>query len=293
MRPFLFAALALAMPAAALAQGSAAVTPDLPATLLGTYAETTGGCANADTVVQVTPRSFVSMSVSGDNGLMRVVTTRALGNWTVAVGGGGDMPRVLLRPAGAGADAGIDRLLPDPKVRDDQLPGPQAPVHLRRCDALPPLLAVVHGEGLTALHSLEAMEPLCATGLQKACLDAFMSYADLNKDGRLNPAELARVARGAAWFAQMTSGATTGAMEAGLAGSLLAGLAVGETLVHSYDYDGQGSITPQQLMHDRMSIVMQPQPRASAVQPVEIGSVGIGTIGTKLGPLMTLLSLLD
>jgi hypothetical protein len=286
----LFAVVALAALArAALAQAlGATASPDLPAALLGTYAETSNGCVNTAVAVQVTPRSVVTMSVSGDNSLMRVVTTQALGDWTVAVGGGDDMPRVLLRPAGVNADAGIDRLVPDPKLRDDQLPGPQAPVHLRRCDELPPLLAILHGEGLAALRALETMEPLCATGLQKACMEAFMSYTDLNKDGRLNAAELARMARGAAWFAQMTSGATTGELEAGLAGSLVGGLAVGETLVHSYDYDAQGSITPQQLMHDRMSIALQPQPRTSAAFPVEIGPVGV-----QLGPLMSLLHLLE
>ncbi len=288
----LFAAVALvALPAAALAQASGAATasPDLPGTLLGTYAMASNGCANATLAVQVTPRSIVTMSASGDNRLMRVVTTQALGDWTVAVGGGDDMPRVLLRPAGEGAETGIDRLLPDPKLRDDQLPGPQAPVHLRRCGELPLLLAVLHGEGLATLHGLEAMEPPCAEGLLQACMDALMSYADLNKDGRLNPAELARVARGAAWFAQMTSGATAGELEAGLAAALLGGLAASETLVRSYDYDSQGSITPQQLMHDRMSIALQPQPRTSAASPVEIGPV----VGPQLGPLISLLRFLE
>ena len=269
------------------AQTTPPASPDLPDALLGTYALAPDGCANATLAVQVTPRSVVTMSMSGDNSLVRATTTRALGDWTVAVGGGDDMPRVLLRPAGEGAGAGIDRLLPDAKLRDDQLPGPQAPVHLVRCDELPPALALLHGEGLAALHAFEAMEPPCAAGQGAACVDAFMSYADLNKDGRLNPAELARVARGATWFAQMSSGTTAEELETGLAASLVGGVAVGEVVVHSYDYDSKGSVTVQQLLQDRGSIAPRPQPRSSAVPPVAIGS-----IGPQLGPLMALLHLL-
>lgn len=265
----------------------AAASQDLPDTLFGTYAATSQGCADASSAMQVTPRSVIIMSSSGENRLVRAATTGSAGEWTVAVGTGDEMPRVLLRLAGEGAQAGIDRLLPGPKLRDDQLPGFQAADHLVRCDELPPAFAILHGEGLAMLQGLEAMEPPCTAGALQECADAFMSYADLNKDGRLNVAELARVIRGAAWFAQMSAGTTTEELEAGLAASLVGGVAASEFVVRSYDYDGQGSITPQQLMHDRLSTGLRPRPRAKGAPPLEIGPVG-----PQFGPLMAILRLL-
>lgn len=286
----LFLALAaLALPVRAQPPASpalAAASQDLPDTLFGTYAATLQGCADASSVMQVTPRSVILMSSHGENRLMRAATTRSIGDWTVAVGTGDEMPRVLLRRAGEGASTGIDRLLPGPKLRDDQLPGSEAADHLVRCDELPPALAVLHGEGLAMLQGLEAMEPPCTAGALQECADAFMSYADLNKDGRLNVAELARVIRGAVWFAQMSAGTTTEELETGLAASLLGGVAASEFVIRSYDYDGQGSITPQQLMRDRLSTGLQPRPRSKSAPPLEIGPVG-----PQLGPLMAILRL--
>lgn len=268
----------------------AAASQDLPNTLIGTYAAASEGCVGAASVMQVTPRSVVIMSSSGENRLVRAVTTGSVGDWTVAVGMGDEMPRVLLRRAGEGAQAGIDRLLPNPKLRDDQLPGPQAADHFVRCDELPPALALLHGEGLTMLRGLEAAEPPCTTGLMQECAEAFMSYADLNKDGRLNVAEVARVIRGAVWFAQMSAGTTAGELEAGLAASLPGGVAASEFVIRSYDYDGQGSITLQQLMRDRLSTGLQPRPRSKSAPPLDIGPIGPGV--PQLGPLMAILRLL-
>ena len=275
-------------PAALAPAALAAASQDFPDTLFGTYAATAQGCVDASAVMQVTPRSVVIMSSSGENRLMRAATTRTLADWTVAVGTGDEMPRMLLRRAGEGAQAGIDRLLPGPKLRDDELPGSQAVEHLVRCDDLPPALAILHGEGLAMLQGLEGMEPPCTAGLLQECAEAFMGYADLNKDGRLNAAELARVVRGAAWFAQMSAGTTTGELEAGLAASLVGGVATGEFVVRSYDYDGQGSVTPQQLMHDRLPAGLRPRSRSRSAPPLEIGPVG-----PQLGPLMGILRLLE
>ena len=277
-------------PAAPAAASPAAASQDLPDTLLGTYAAAPEGCAGAASVTQVTPRSVVIMSTSGENRLVRAATTGLVGDWTVAVGTGDEMPRVLLRRAGEGAQAEIDLLLPSPKLRDDQLPGPQAADHLVRCDELPPALALLHGEGLAMLQGLEAMEPPCMAGPLQECAEAFMGYADLNRDGRLNVAEVARVIRGAVWFAQMSAGTTAEELEAGLAASLPGGVAASEFLIRSYDYDGQGSITPQQLMRDRLSTGLRPRPRSKSAPPLEIGPVG--PVGPQLGPLMAILRLL-
>lgn len=41
-------------------------------------------------------------------------------------------------------------------------------------------------------------------------------------------------------------------------------------------------------MHDRMSVALQLQPRANAAAPVEVGPIGV-----QLGPVMSLLRLLE
>jgi hypothetical protein len=87
----------------------------------------------------------------------------------------------------------------------------------------------------------------------------------------------------------MTSGTTAEGLETGMAASLAGGLAVAEVLVHSYDYDNQGSITVQQLLWDRGSITLRSQPRSASAPPVEIG---IGPITSQFGPLMALIHLL-
>lgn len=265
----------------------AAASRDLPEALFGTYAGMPGGCGDASSVMQVTPRSVVIMSDSGENRLLRAATTQPAGDWTMVVGTGDEMARVLLRRAGEGAQAGIERLLPGPKLRDDQLPGSEAADHLARCDDLPPAIAFLHGEGLAMLQGLEAMEPTCTAGLLQECADAFMGYADLNRDGRLNVAELARVGRGAAWFAQMSAGSTAEELAAGLAASLVGGVAASEFVIRSYDYDGQGSITPQQLMRDRQPASPLPRARSRSAPPLDIGPVS-----PQFGPLMAILRLL-
>ncbi len=263
----------------------AEVTPDLPEAVLGTFAEGSAACAAAETVVHIKPRSIVTLSATGENRLLRIATTQTAGDWTVATAGGDDMARILLRPVAEG----IDRVVPDPKAQDDQLPGKQTPIHLRRCETVPPLFAVLHGEGLAFLHGIEAMEPACADWVSPACIEAFMAYADVNKDGRLNPAELARLTRAAAWFTQMQGGATAHDLEAGQAVALIGGVLSGEVLVRSYDYDGKGSVTAQQLMQDRSTAVLQPQIRARPALPLDLGKVDSPT----MSGLLSLLRLLN
>lgn len=290
MRPLLMAvlaaALSTALPGPGMAQQPAPPSQDLPEALLGTYASGAEGCKDGAFVVQVTPRSVVTMRMAGENRLMRVAATDVLGGWTVATGTGEDMPRVLLRTAGEGAGSGIEHLVPAAKLTDDQLPGPGTPVRLLPCAGLPPALAVLHGEGLALLHALETMEPACTAGPLQACLDAFMVYADLNRDGKLNVAELSRTVRGATWLAQMSAGTEAGPLAEGAGAALLGGLAAAEVLVRSFDFDGQGTITPQQLMRDRLPVELRPQPRGRAAAPLELER-----IVPQLGALKGLLGL--
>jgi hypothetical protein len=256
-----------------LTSSGAAQAQDLPSNLLGTYASGPGGCATPQIILHLTPRSIVTLRLHGADQLARINDTRMAGGWLVATESGDEQSRVLLRVSGDGETAGIDQAVPSDKIRDDQLPGATPIVHLVRCAALPPLLTAVHGEGLAFLHAMEAMEPPCGGNDMKACGDAFMAYADVTGDHRLTAAELARVMRGAAWVAQMAGGTDNSELALGLAGSTIAGLAVAEVIIHSYDYDGSGSITMDELMKDRVAIDLTPAPRSVGSPPLSLDRI--------------------
>lgn len=246
---------------------------DLPAPLLGTYASGPEGCAAPQMVVHLTPRSVVTWKAHGEAKLIRVSESRMANDWLVTVGIGDDMPRTLVRPSGEADKAGIDIVFPFEKTQDDQLPGNAPVMHLVRCTALPPAFSTIHGEGIAFLHALEAMEPPCGGNNLKLCGEAFMAYADVNGDHRLTAAELSRVARGATWVAQMAGGTNDIDLVRGLGASMIAGLAIAEVIVHSYDYDGSGSITIDELLKDRMDIDLTPKSRGVGGPPVPLDRI--------------------
>jgi hypothetical protein len=256
---------------------AAAQAQDLPAGVLGTYAAGPKACGAPDAVLHLTPRSVVTWEKVGDEAgndrLIRIDTTRAQGDWLLATGTGDDLPRVLLRQSGEGDQAGIDEVVPSEKMRDDQLPGDTPPRHFVRCTTVPPAFAALHGEGLAFLHALETMEPACTGNDLKACGDAFMAYADVTKDGKLTAAELARVGRGATWVAQMAIGTRDAELAVGMASSALVSLAAAEILVHSYDYDGSGSITLDELLKDRLPLVLVPPARTAGAPPLPLDQI--------------------
>jgi hypothetical protein len=252
---------------------TAAHAQDLPAGLLGTYAAGPQACGAPDAVLHLTPRSVVSWDKDGDDRLIRIDTTRAQGDWLLATGTGDELPRVLLRQSGEGDQAGVDEVIPPEKTRDDKLPGDAPLRHFARCSALPPAFAALHGEGLAFLHALEAMEPACTGNDLKACGEAFMAYADVTKDGKLTPAELARVGRGATWVAQMAIGTHDAELAIGMASSALVSLAAAEILVRSYDYDGSGAITLDELLKDRLPFPLVPPSRSAGAPPLPLDQI--------------------
>lgn len=243
---------------------------DIPATLLGTYASGPEGCAAPQMVVHLTPRSVVTWKTQGEAKLIRISESRMVSDWLVTVGTRDDMPRTLVRLSGEAEKAGIDIVFPFEKTRDDQLPGNAPVMHLVRCTALPSVFSAIHGEGIAFLHALETMEPPCSGNNIKLCGDAFMAYADVNGDHRLTAAELSRVARGATWAAQMAGGTNDFELVSGLGASMVAGLAVAEVIVHSYDYDGSGSVTIDELLKDRLAIELVPRSRSVDSPPIPL-----------------------
>ncbi|MBV9783207.1 MAG: hypothetical protein JO264_05250 [Acidisphaera sp.] len=254
---------------------------DLPAAVQGTFAA--GTCAAPERLLHITARSIVFLAPGADEHLMRLRRVQSLGEWSLAVGSGEDQPRVLLRPAAAAP--GLDFGVPSVKLLDSQLPGDTPVTHLIPCTEIPPELALLHGEGIAFLHALEAMEAACGGDNPKPCLDAFMAYADVNRDGRLSAAEITRVIRGASWAVQMAAGTSDGTLAAGLLGSALIGLGAAEIIVRSFDYDGKGTITPEALLLDRLPFPAMPQARSTGAAPLPLEA-----LGSQVGSLKELFS---
>ncbi len=251
-----------------------AFAQDIPESARGTFAAP--DCRTATTAVHITARSIVRMSMEGEQRLFRAAQLRSAGDWTLAVDGGDNAHRVLLR----GSGEAIEIAVPDPKTRDDRLPGNVTPERLQRCTEAPVLVSL-HAEGFAFLHALETMEPACESGEAMACLRGFFNYADITGDGKLSPAEIARALRGATWAVQMAEGADGGTLAAGYAGSALIGIAVAQILVQAYDYDLSGSLSLEELTRDRMPVALMPPTRAVSAAPLPLDALANQLGGLK------------
>lgn len=260
--------------ALALLAALPAFAQDIPEGTRGTFAAP--DCTTATTAVHITPRSIVRMAMDGEQRLFRAAHLRSAGDWTLAIGEGDDPPRILLRGSGDAVEVAV----PDAKTRDDRLPGNVTPERLQRCTEAPVLVSL-HAEGLAFLHALEAMEPACETGDAMACLRGFFDYADVTKDGKLSPAEIARALRGATWAVQMADGADGGTLAAGYAGSALIGIAVAQILVQAYDYDLSGSLSMEELTRDRMPVALMPPTRSVSAAPLPLDALANQLGGLK------------
>jgi YD repeat-containing protein len=194
---------------------------------------------------------------AGSGALLRFVEVRAAGagGWTMGIARGAEAPRLLLRAGpGAAADT-LETVEPDPKTRDDRLPGGDAAAaRWHRCAApLPPGIAALHGEGVAMLAAAEHIEAACGGPDTPSCLRAVLAQADVTGDGMLTTAEIARLTRGAAWIVAVEQGASGEALAATSGVGALAGLAAARALLESLDYDGDGRLSAQELAQDRVA----------------------------------------
>ena len=240
----------------------------IPEALRGTWSA--GSCMAPDALLHVTARSLARLPAEGTARLLRFGTLREHDGWTLGTGGGAEAPRVMLRAA---AD-GLETIEPDAKTRDDRLPGAAPVMRWARCATPPPVLALLHGEGLAFLGALERIEAACQGGTAPACLDAVVQVGDVSGDGLLGTAEIARLLRGAAWaLAAQDGGAPdTLAAAAGLGG--LAALAAARLMVEGLDYDGDGRLSAAELGQDRAAF--PPGVGAAGGRPVALESLAVG-----------------
>lgn len=239
MKRLLIAAwLFAALPAAA--QG-------VPEPMRGTWAEP--ACANPVALLHVTARSAVRLPLDGPARLVRFHTMREQRGWTFGTGAGAEAPRILLRLQ----DGALRTIEPDAKTRDDRLPDSTPATEWQRCEGPSTAAALLHGEGLAFLGTLERLEAACQAGAPSTCLGVLMQEADVSGDRLLSAAELARLLRGAAWaLAAQDSARPEGlATAAGVGG--MAALAAARVLVGSLDFDGDGRISERELAQDRLA----------------------------------------
>lgn len=187
------------------------------------------------------------------------------GGWSLGTEAGPGARRLGLRMATGGM---LELVEPEAKTRDDRLPAPGATAlpAWRRCPARPAALAAAHAEGFALLAGLERVAAACVTPEARACAAAVVGAADVSGDGLLSIAELARLARGAAW-------ADAAAAGAGIpAGTPARALAAARALVETRDDDGDGRLAAAELSPDRAS----PWPAAGAAEAADLAALLAG-----------------
>ncbi len=225
-----------------LAQG--AVAQGVPEPLRGAWFA--GDCADPQAMLVMTGRAAARIDAEAPARLFRFSATREAGGWTLGTGVGSEAPRLLFRPA----SEGLETAEPEPKTRDDRLPGDVTPSVWRRCPAPPALLVASHAEGIAVLAAIEHMEAACAGSAIAACTAAIVQHGDVSGDRLLSVAELARLARGAAWVIAAQEGATQDVLMGAVGFGSLAGVLAARLVMESMDYDGDGRLSAGELALD-------------------------------------------
>jgi hypothetical protein len=234
----------LAFLVAALLLGAPAAAQEVPQALRGAWFA--GDCADPEAMLVLTGRSAARLEVETAGRLFRFDATRPAAGFTLGVGVGAEAPRLMFRAA----RDGLETIEPEAKTRDDRLPG-EAPVATwRRCPAPPAEIALLHGEGIAFMAALEQLEAACGTA-PGACAEAILRQGDVSGDGRLAPAEIARLLRGAAWLLAVQDGATLASVAGAIGAGALGGIVSARLLVESLDYDGDGRLSAAELLQDR------------------------------------------
>lgn len=118
-----------------------------------------------------------------------------------------------------------------------------------RCDSIPFPLSLLHGEPAAFLFSLEPAIRSCRSG-EASCIPLAFSALDIHEDGALSPAEWARVIRVTLYFTLAYAEKSKPERLAATYGvSMLAAPLAASAIVSSYDYDGDGKTSLEELLH--------------------------------------------
>ena len=118
-----------------------------------------------------------------------------------------------------------------------------------RCDSIPFPLSLLHGEPAAFLFSLEPAIRSCRSG-DPSCIARAFSALDIHEDGALSTSEWARLIRVALYFSLAYGEQTqTDQLAATYGVSVLAAPLAASAIVSSYDYDGDGKTSLEELLH--------------------------------------------
>ena len=134
--------------------------------------------------------------------------------------------------------------------------------NLNRCDSLPGALPILFAEAVAIFTRLGEIEALCMgeDGITARCVAVAFDMIDVTGDGRFSRAEFSRAIRAAGFFighrlvVTKQNGHAFVSLE-DLYTSQFAASALGPfiavNLIDSYDYDGDGFVSPGELLQDR------------------------------------------
>ena len=118
-----------------------------------------------------------------------------------------------------------------------------------RCDSIPFPLSMLHGEPAAFLFSLEPAIRSCRNG-DPSCIPLAFRALELHEDGALSPAEWARLIRVTLYFTMAyAEKSKPDRLAATYAISVLAVPLAAAAIVSSYDYDGDGKTSLEELLH--------------------------------------------
>ena len=144
---------------------------------------------------------------------------------------------------------------------------------MKRCKAPPIRFSLMFAESAAVFRRLSEIEKRCADGKGggSRCAGYVFDLFDISDDGKFSKAEISRAIRAASLFvgyrmAVSETGKASVPLEqlsiAWVAASLL-GPTVAANLIDSYDFDGDGFLSPKELLQDR--------PPAAGIEGVAAG----------------------
>lgn len=195
------------------------------------------------------------------------------------------------------------------EIEQFEIPFPD-PSGLASCEMLPARHYLGLGETIAFIAALDELSSLCSETPSSACLTSAFAALDVSSDDELSVAELARGTRAASTFLAYgpdletplskgrdvtlddllvpMSDLVPGAITTLAVGPLLIG-----NLINSYDYDGDGFLSMEEIAQDRagflQNVVSTATEQTAAASAKSTAAVAISEIVEKTNMLMALM----
>jgi hypothetical protein len=160
-----------------------------------------------------------------------------------------------------------------------------------RCPDASPALRWQFGEAISAFQGFGEIAAACAEDSGPRCLAKAFAFADVTGDGRLSPAEIARLLRALTFFVVYLANDKTIVPTSEMVASSAVAALVTPLLVNSimttFDYNGDGAVSLDELLQDR-GAAGGAMAAVSALQPVAMQAALQGLV-TTVAPILQLL----